>query len=135
MAVDLRSQGEPSVAVVVQGIINDAQELMKQQFALMRAEIKEEVRKFKEAAISLALGIFLLIPGCFMLCMTLPHLLNWAWPVLPLWACYLIVGGIVVIVGVILLYVGARKIQSMNPLASQTVAALKENVQWTTNPR
>ena len=133
MSIELHNSQEPSVTSVVQGIIHDAQELITQQFDLVRAEIKDEVRKVKEAGVALAVGLMLVVPGCFMLCMMIPQLLNWLVPALPLWACYGIVGGAVVAVGVVSLYMGARKLGTLNPMASQSMAALKENVKWMTN--
>jgi len=122
---------EPSVTAMVQGIIDDAQELIRQQLALFKAEIKEDVRKAKEALISFAFGLLMVIPGCILLLIMLPQLVNWLVPELPMWVCYGIVGGVLAVLGGALVYLGVRKLESAMP--EQSMAALKENVQWTTS--
>jgi hypothetical protein len=122
---------EPSVTAMVQGIIDDAQELIRQQLALFKAEIKEDVRKAKEALISFAFGLLMVIPGCILLLIMLPQLVNWLVPELPMWVCYGIVGGVLAVLGGALVYLGVRKLESAMP--EQSMAALKENVRWTTN--
>jgi hypothetical protein len=120
---------------LVRGIVNDAQDLIKQQLALFQAEIKEDLRKTKEATVSMAAGIGLAAVGAILLCVTLVHLLHWAFPeTLPLWACYLIVGGTITALGGGLAYLGARRFASFNPLPDQSVQALKENIQWIAKP-
>jgi hypothetical protein len=131
MANDLQTL-EPSVTATVKGIIDDAQELIGQQLALFKAELKEDIRKAKEAMISFAFGLILVIPGCLLLLMMLPQLLNWLVPAIPMWACYGLTGGLLAILGGALVYLGVRKLETLHP-PEQSVAALKENVQWTTN--
>jgi hypothetical protein len=125
---------EPSMSGLVTGIVNDAQELIKQQLALARHEIKEDFRKTKEAALSLALGGTIALLGGILLCGMLVYLLD-ALTVLPLWACYGIVGGLLAVVGGVLVYLGKKKLDSFNPLPEESAQALKENVQWITKPR
>ena len=118
---------------LVTGIINDAQELIKQQLALARHEIKEDFRKTKEAALSLALGGTIALLGGLLLGFMLVYLL--ALTDLPLWACYGIVGGLLAVVGGVLVYMGKKELDSFNPLPEESAQALKENVQWITKPK
>jgi cytochrome c biogenesis protein CcdA len=133
MSIELQRPPEPSVTAMVQGIVDDAQELIKQQFALIRAEIKEDVRKGKEAAFSLAVGLVIAFLGCSLLALMLTELLHWSSPDLPLWACHTIVGGILLAIGAALAFLGIKKFKSMNPMPEQSLTALKENLQWTTS--
>jgi hypothetical protein len=135
MANDLHTGHEPTMTGLVSGIINDAQDLLKQQLALFKQEIKEDVRKIKEAALALSVGIGILVVGGLLWCLMLVHLLSWAFPSLPLWCWYGFVGFVFVAGGGALLYVGKRRIESFNPLPEQSVRALKENVQWIMNPK
>jgi len=135
MANDLRTSSEPSLTGLVTGIVHDAQDLLKQQLALFKQEIKDDVRKIKEAALSLGVGIGILVVGGLLWCLMLVHFLSWAVPSLPLWCCYGIVGSVFVACGGALLYVGKRRLESFNPLPEQSVKALKENVQWIMNPK
>jgi len=136
MSNDVRTGPEASLTSLMTGIINDVQELLKQQLSLFRQEVKDDVRKTKEAVISLSAGTGILVLGGILLCLMLVYLLNWAFPsVLPLWACYGIIGGLLVLGGGALLYAGKRKLTSFNPLPDQSVGALRENVQWIMNPK
>lgn len=135
MANDLHTGTEPSMTGLVTGIINDAQELFKQQLALFKQELKDDVRKTKEAAISLSAGLGIVLVGGLLWCLMLVHLLAWAFPSLPLWCAYGIIGLVFVAGGGALLYLGKKRFESFNPLPDQSVGALKENVQWIMNPK
>ena len=135
MANDLHTGHEPSITGLVTGIINDAQDLLKQQLAMFKQEIKDDVRKTKEAALALSAGLGILVVGGLLWCVMLVHLLSWALPSLPLWCCYGIVGLVFVAGGGALLYTGKRRFESFNPLPEQSVGAMKENVQWIMNPK
>lgn len=120
---------------LVGGIVGDVQDLIKQQFALFKRELHEDLRKTKEGMLSLVTGGAVLAVGGMLLCLMLVHLLHWAVPSLPLWSCFAIVGGSFAVVGGILLCMGYQRLKSVNPLPDESVAALKENVQWIANPK
>jgi hypothetical protein len=138
MANELQTGSESSVTSLVAGIVNDAQELFKQQLTLFHAEIKEDLKKTKEAALSLAVGAGIAVVGGFMLCFMMVHLMHWAIPAaggpqVPLWVCFATVGGVVTVLGGALVYAGKKKFDSFNPLPDQSVEAMKENMQWIMN--
>lgn len=126
---------EPSMTNLVTGIIHDTQDLIKQQLALFKHEVKADLTKTKDAAISIGIGIGVILLGGIFLCLMVVELLVWAFPRLPMWGSYAIVGGALVVIGVLLLYVGKAKMQSFNPLPDESVGALKENVQWIMKPK
>jgi hypothetical protein len=133
---EVHSPPEPAVSTLVTGILNDAQELMKQQVALVRTEIREDFRKTKEGVLSLAIGAGVGFVGLSFVCLTAVYLLEWAaHPNLPLWACYAIVAGTMVVVSAGLLVAGKKRFESFNPLPDQSLEGLKENLQWKTNLR
>lgn len=136
MASDLQTHPEPSVTSLVSGIVNDFQELLKQQMALFKSEVREDLRQTREVAVSLAAGLGLALLGVVLLCLMLVHLLHWATNnQLPLWGCYGIVGGVLAAVGAALLYAGKKRAETVNPLPEQSVQAMRENVQWIMNPK
>jgi uncharacterized membrane protein YqjE len=124
----------PSVTSLVTGIINDAQELIKQQVAMLRHEIKEDFRKTKDATLALGVGAGVALLGMILLCLMVVYLLHEVGG-LHLWVSYLIVGGVLTIVGGVLIYLGKKKFDSFNPLPHETAQALKENVEWITKPK
>jgi uncharacterized membrane protein YqjE len=133
MAEDLHRGPEPSVTALVSGIINDAQELFKQQVALVRTEIRDDFRKTKEGALSLALGLGVGALGALLLCFALVYLLAWAVPQVPLWVWFGVIGVLLAAGGGAMIYAGTKKFESLNPLPEQSAQALRENVQWLTN--
>jgi hypothetical protein len=136
MATDVGTQ-EPSVTSLVTDIVHDAEELFKQQFQLLKTEVREDVRKSTEVGVSLMLGAGLALVGGILLMQLPVHLLNWLVPQLPLWACFGIWGAIAFACGAVLVYVAKTTLDSFNPLVKEpeTLKALKENVEAITNPK
>jgi hypothetical protein len=134
MATSLQDPPAPSMTALVGGIIGDAQDLIRQQLALFKEEIKEDMRKTKEASLILAIGAGITLLGGLILDVMLPLGIHWRWPDAPLWACFGIVGVVQTAVGVGLVLWGIRRLRSFNPVPEQSVEALKENLRWTTHP-
>jgi uncharacterized membrane protein YqjE len=125
-----------NMAPLVAGIIDDLQELIKQNLAFFTVEIREDMKKSRDAAAALGIGIGVAAVGALHLTVMLVMLLWWALDpsdALPLWACFGIVGGLLTGIGAALYFRGQRKLQSFNPLPDESAQALKENVQWITN--
>jgi len=129
-----RAASEPSVSSLIGGIVTDVQELSRQQLALFKAEITQDLRKTREVAVSWSIGLAVATVGALMLCWMLVYLVNWAteWP---LWVCFGIVGGAAFAVGVALFFAGKAKLQSFSLIPEQSIHALKENVQCLTTNR
>jgi len=135
MAVDVKPESDTSVTSLVGGIISDAQDLFKQQFELLKHDVREDLRKARDASQMLGVGLGFGLTGAILLAFTLAHLLAWAAPALPLWACYGICGAVFVGIGGALSYAGLQKFETVDPLPQKSAEALKENVQWLTNPK
>ena len=134
MASNLQTGSESSTTSLVSGIFHDVQELFKQQMALFKAEVKNDARRTAQASLYLAAGGVVVLIGAVLLCVTAVHVLN-RYTALDLWLCYLIVGVVVSALGGLMIFLGREKFQSFNPLPDESMAALKENLEWTTKPR
>jgi hypothetical protein len=132
---DLQTDPDVSVTHLVGGIITDVQKLIQQQLALFRHEVKDDLQKSKEIGLPLILGAVIALVGGILLCFMLVELLSSVVPELPFWACYGIVGAPIAALGVALFCVGILKFNSFNPLPDESVEALKETMQWKTNPK
>jgi uncharacterized membrane protein YqjE len=131
----LQTNSEPSVTSLLSGIVNDAQELIKQQLLLFRHELKDDVARTKEALPSLGAGAALAMTALILLGLTLANLLNWLAPEhLPLWGCYAIVTVVFGVVGCALLYFASKTLESLG-MSRQAAEATKENLEWTTKPK
>ena len=124
-----------SLTELVSGIVSDAQTLIRQQVTMLRAEVKEDVRRTKDAAIYMGIGAGVAALGSLFLVIGVVYLLNYLAPTLPLFACWMIVGGVIVLGGGIAFVVGKRLFNSFNPLPDKTINALQENLSWITNRR
>jgi protein-S-isoprenylcysteine O-methyltransferase Ste14 len=124
----------PSMASLVGGIIHDAERLVRQEIALARREMQLEFNKAKEASAALTAGTGVLAIGIVFLGLVVVFLLHELGG-LPLWASFLIVGGVLAIVGAILLYAGIVQFRKVSLVPPQTAETLQENAQWLQNPK
>jgi hypothetical protein len=129
MAQDSSSRSETSVATLIGGIVNDAKDLLINEFTIAKLEIQQEMRKTKSAAIAFAVGAGVLgIGGLFLLLMCVHGvavLLD-----IPLWGSYGLVGGILLLVGVILLVRGKHTAEQIDVIPPKTASTLRDNAQW-----
>lgn len=125
---------EPSLTQLVSGIIGDAQELMRQQLAMFRTELKEDVRRTKQTLVAMVAGLALVSVGATLLCFMAVYGLEAAFE-LPLWACFGIVGGVLAAGGGVAFYAAVKQFQEFNPLPDESAQALKENLQWISHPK
>jgi hypothetical protein len=124
-----------STASLLSGIVRDAQRLLSQQIELLKLEIKDELRKLVMGVAFIAVSAGMLCLGGLLLAFTVVYLLDWAFPALGLWVCFLIVGGGLTLLGVSLLFAAIKKFSSFHPIPDQSLKGLKENLQWKTNLR
>jgi hypothetical protein len=122
----------PSMASLVGGIIGDAQRLVRQEVALARRELQLEFDKAKGAGALLAAGSGVVAIAAVFLGLMAVFLLHEPGG-LPLWASFLIVGGVLAVGGAILLYAGIVQFGRVSLVPPQTAETLQENVQWLQN--
>jgi hypothetical protein len=134
MATDVMPNTEPSMTKLVGGIIDDTQRLLIQQGELLKADIRKDFKEAKEVGQEMIIAGSLLGVGGLLLSFMLVHFLTWAVPDLPHWGSFGIVGGLFALAGGIVFYRGREKFDKLNPLPEQSAKALKENLQWKTNP-
>jgi len=135
MAANLQTSPETSLSSLLTGIFHDLQDLIKQQLALFKHEVGDDVRKVREASTSLAVGLGTLFVAVILFCLMLVHLLSWAVVSMPLWACYGVVALGMGVLGGGMTWWALQQFHDINPLPEQSVAALKENLEWPNNPR
>jgi hypothetical protein len=121
--------GKPSFASLLEGLIRDIKTLVRQEITLAKDEIQAEVRKLKMAGLSVIIGTALAAVGGLLLIFMLVHLLQ-AVTGLPLWACYGIVGGLLVGSAALLLFKAKANMSDVHLAPQQTLAAMKENATW-----
>jgi len=126
---------QASIADLLSGILNDAQTLIKQQAAMLRAEIREDFRRTGDVARYMSAGAALAVVGALFFLVSLVHLLHYLVPAIPMWGSWAIFGGLFLVAGAVAIYAGKRILDSYNPLPDKTLNALEENLTWKTTNR
>ena len=119
----------PSIARLISDLLADLRTLMQQHVQLLRHEIEAEVNKVKKASILLAAGWALMGLGGLFFIITMVHLLE-AVTVLPLWACYGIVGTLLAVGGFVLVKSAMKLSGRVHALPVQTIHTMKEDARW-----
>jgi len=122
----------PSMASLLGGIVSDIQALTRQEIALAKTEMLREWDKAKTAAGAMVVGAAFLALGGILLCLMVVSALHEG-AGLPWWASFLIVGGLLAALGVVLLLIGRSQAARVNLVPPQTAETLRENVQWIRN--
>jgi len=143
MSTGVQSPPEQSATGLVKGIIADFGALIRQELRFARAEFKSDLQKTREAIAVLCIGAAVAALGVFQLAWMLVHLLHWLTipadargpAALPLWACFGIVGALLLAIGSALAVAWKKKFDSFNPLPDETARTVKENVEWITNSK
>ena len=119
---------EPSIADVIKSALHDAQDLVRGEIALAKAEAREAISRIGMGAALLAGAALVAILGVVALMATIAWAISegLGWPV---WAGFGIVTLLALITAGILAYVGKSRLTAARHMP-RTVDTLKENMQW-----
>ena len=120
---------QDSIGGLLRGILNDVRELVREELALARVEMREQANRAKLAVAALAAAAVALTLGLIFLLIALANGIAdvFEWPV---WAGYLVVALFLAAGGAVGLATGRQRLQNVRPVPQETVATLKENSQW-----
>lgn len=118
-----------SVARLLGEVVADAQHLVRKELELARHEVKVEVDKARQGAMTLGIGMGVALIGALLLCFMLVHLLV-AIALIEFWLSYLIVGGILTLIGVGLLSWGSSRLKHVDPTPQRAVDNVRKDVAW-----
>jgi len=115
------------VSQVLQDIVGNIQEIIRAEFHLAKAEMKEEGSKAAIGAGVIAAGAMLaMYSGAFLLLAAVYALSM----ILTPWQSALIVGVVTGVAGAILVSAGRRRLKEVHPTPQRTVETMKENLEW-----
>ncbi len=120
---------DASIARLMGELVADAQHLIRKELELARQEVKVELDKGKQAAISLGIGGAIVAAGGLLLLFMLVHLLSAVF-VIALWISYFIVGGILLIIGLVVLQMGRSHANGIDPTPHETIDSVRKDVEW-----
>ena len=118
---------EPPIGALVSDIVHDVKELITDGATLTKLEVQDEIGKAKTAAIEFGAGASVLAIGVILLLLMIVHLLAAITPI-PLWGCYGIVGGVLVLIGGMLLVAGKSTVSLVGKIR-------KRRFSWPKPPR
>lgn len=122
---------DQSIADVIRSTLHDAQDLVRGEIALAKAEMRQEVRRVGAGVAALAAaGVAAVIGVVFLLSAAAWGIATAAaWPV---WAGFAIVAGVVLLLAVVLAMVRKTRFNGERRMPL-TVDTMKENMEWTRN--
>ena len=132
MADRIPTESPPSMASLLGGIVSDIQTLIRQEIALAKTEMMREWDKAKTAAGSMAAGAAVLALGGVLLGIAVVCVLHEV-ALLPWWVSFLLVGGVLAVLGAVMYYTGRNKAAQVHVVPPQTAETMRENVQWIRN--
>lgn len=116
---------DASIGGLVRGALDDVRDLIREEVALARAELRQEMSKASGAAVQFGIaGAALLFAGvCFLVAIALglAALLDW-----PAWAGFAVVAGVLAAIGAFTFAGGRRAVKTVQPLP-RTMHTIKEN--------
>src|SRR5262245_22922678 len=119
---------DQSFTELVHNLLVDTRDLVREEIALARAEIREEMSKVGAVATALGGAALAGSIGVVLLCVALggavAFLVNW-----PPWAGYGLVAIVLLVVAALLGFYGWRRLAAVRALP-RTTATVKENLEW-----
>jgi len=126
----MTTQNGRSVPEVLQDIVGNIQEIIRSEFRLAKAEVKQEASKvappFRMIVVGAAIGFYALGFLLFTAVMGLATMMA-------TWLAALIVGAVLVIVALALITTASKRLKQVNAVPERTIETMKENVQWAKN--
>jgi uncharacterized membrane protein YqjE len=121
-------QNGRTVPEVLQDIVGNIQEIIRSEFRLAKAEVKQEATKAKSPVIMSVMGGALGLYAFGFLLLT--AMLAMA-TVMTMWMAALIIGAVLAVASVALVGAAKARFKYVNPVPERTIESIKENVQWT----
>lgn len=120
-------QTSRTVPEVLHDILGNIEEIIRAEFRLVKAEIREEGARIARPGAILAAGIAMSVyAGGFLLLAAVYGLSTW----MDAWLAALIVGGALAVLAVALVTSSVNRLKHLKPAPEKTIRSLEENVQW-----
>jgi hypothetical protein len=119
-----------SVPEVLQDIVGNIEEIIRSEFRLAKAEVKQEASQaappLKMIVVGAAIGFYALGFLLFTLMMGLAT-------IVATWLAALIVGAVLGLLALALITTASKRLKHVNTVPERTIETMKENVQWAKN--
>ncbi len=118
---------ERSIGTLLSDIASETILLIRQEVALLKAELHEKFSRVGQGATALGAGALIAYSGWLVLLAA--AVLGLA-TVLPAWLSALIIGVVVLAIGVLLLLLGKSRFDAQSLLPQRTLRSLREDEAW-----
>jgi uncharacterized membrane protein YqjE len=124
------TQNGRSVPEVLQDIVGNIEEIIRSEFRLAKAEVREEASNaappLKMIVVGAGIGFYALGFLLFTLVMGLATMVA-------TWLAALMVGAVLGIIALALITTASKRLKQVNAVPERTIETMKENVQWAKN--
>jgi Flp pilus assembly protein TadB len=124
---NMAQTSESSVGGLVRGAMDDVRELFREEVALARAEIRQEVSKAASAGVQFGIaGVALWFAAMFLLvtaALGLAALLNW-----PAWLGFAVLAVLLGVAGLLFASHARTRLKTVEPSLPRTVSTIKETL-------
>jgi len=121
------SQIHRSIPEVLQDIVGNIQEIVRSEFRLAKAELKEEASRASKPVATFGIGM---VFGFYGIGFLLLSLVYWLTTLMAVWLAALLIGAGLAIVAIALMSFSGKKLKRVNPTPDKTIRSLEENVLW-----
>lgn len=125
--IEPRPKAERSLATLLSDLASETILLMRQEMALLKAELHEKFSRVGQGATALGAGALIAYSGWFVLLAA--AVLGLA-KVMPAWLAALVVAIIVLGTGAALLLLGKNRLEAQSMVPRRTLRTLREDEEW-----
>lgn len=120
-------QNDRSIGSLIRELMLEMMTLVRNEAALARAEISDNVSQLQGGIASLVLAVVLLLVGLIGLMEAGIYGLAHVWP---MWLSALVIGGAIVVVGLIALAIGRSNLKTRNLALNRTSRELRKEAEF-----
>ena len=114
---------------LITGIVSDATRLFAIEIELAKLEIRADIKNIKSLIAGIATGAVIALLGMALLCVA-AALALFVYTTLPQWACFAVVGAVMLVAGVWVIIFAARNAKKLDFNPQRAAEAVKENIGW-----
>ena len=114
---------------LIAGIVSDATHLFAKEIELAKLEIRADIKNTKALLTGVAVGALIAFVGAGLLCVA-AALALFAYTTLPQWACFAVIGVLLVIAGICFIAVASRNAKKIDFIPQRAAEAVKEDIGW-----
>ena len=118
------SQLKEEVTPLLRGIVADTQTLVRQEVALARSEVRQDLKEASQVVAGFAVGAAVATMAGLMMCLALANYITWSFPEILLWGSLLSVAAAALLVNC------RREARNLDLTPKQTIQSMKENAKW-----